>query len=111
MNTLSKTDQDAGEPSNGTRIKQAEARTNLANSRTNEANTRTQQAENREHAMRASELSYRRLFEAARDGILILDADTGRITDVNPFLVELLGFSTGEMIGKTVGELSPRKDM
>jgi PAS domain S-box-containing protein len=61
--------------------------------------------------LRASELSYRRLFEAARDGILILDADTGRINDVNPFLVELLGFSRLEMLGKTVGELSPFKDI
>lgn len=59
----------------------------------------------------ASELSYRRLFEAARDGILILEEDTGRITDVNPFLTELLGFSRDEMGGKTVGELSPFKDL
>ncbi|MGB7749488.1 MAG: PAS domain-containing protein, partial [Verrucomicrobiia bacterium] len=51
-----------------------------------------------EQALRASELSYRRLFEAARDGILILDVDTGRINDVNPFLVKLLGFSRGEMV-------------
>ena len=64
-----------------------------------------------EEAIRASELRYRRLFEAARDGILILDADTGRISDVNPFLIELLGFSHGEMVGKTVGELSPFKDI
>ena len=64
-----------------------------------------------EQALRASELSYRRLFEAARDGILILDVDTGRINDVNPFLVKLLGFSRGEMVGKTVGELSPFKDI
>src|SRR5580698_4160176 len=62
-------------------------------------------------ALHASELSYRRLFEAARDGILILDAETGRINDVNPFLVELLGFSRNEMVGKTVGELSPFKDI
>jgi PAS domain S-box-containing protein len=62
-------------------------------------------------ALRASELSYRRLFEAAQDGILILDVATGRITDVNPFLVGLLGFSHSEMVGKTVGELSPFKDM
>jgi len=60
-----------------------------------------------ERALRASELSYRRLFEAAQDGILILDADTGRINDVNPFLIKLLGFSHDEMVGKTVGELSP----
>jgi PAS domain S-box-containing protein len=58
-----------------------------------------------------SELSYRRLFEAAQDGILILELDTGRITDVNPFLSKLLGFSHSEMVGKTVGELSPFKDM
>jgi PAS domain S-box-containing protein len=63
-----------------------------------------------EQALRASELSYRRLFEAAGDGILILNVDTGRISDVNPFLVELLGFSRSEMVGKTVGELSPFKD-
>ena len=64
-----------------------------------------------ELALCRSELGYRRLFEAARDGILILEAETGRITDVNPFLVELLGFSRSEMIGKTVGELSPFKDI
>jgi PAS domain S-box-containing protein len=64
-----------------------------------------------EQALLASEISYRRLFEAAQDGILILDVDTGRITDVNPFLAELLGFSHAEMIGKTVGELSPFKDI
>jgi PAS domain S-box-containing protein len=64
-----------------------------------------------EKALRASELGYRRLFEAAKDGILILDVDTGRITDVNPFLFKLLGFSRSEMIGKTVGELSPFKDI
>ena len=64
-----------------------------------------------EQALRASELSYRRLFEAARDGILILDFDTGRITDANPFLAGLLGLSHAEMVGKTVGELSPFKDV
>ena len=58
-----------------------------------------------------SELRYRRLFEAAKDGILILNVDTGRITDVNPFLFTLLGFSRSDMIGKTVGELSPFKDI
>jgi PAS domain S-box-containing protein len=100
------------------RTKQAEVRTELANTRADEANTRTKRAELRtekaetsEQRMRASELSYRRLFEAARDGILILDVDTGRIDDVNPFLVELLGFPHSEMVGKTVGELSPFKDI
>ena len=64
-----------------------------------------------EQLLRASELRYRRLFEAARDGILILDFATGRVTDVNPFLSELLGFTHAEMVGKTVGELSPFKDL
>jgi PAS domain S-box-containing protein len=59
----------------------------------------------------ASELRYRRLFETAQDGILILEADTGRVSDVNPFLVKLLGFSREEMVGKTVGELSPFRDV
>jgi PAS domain S-box-containing protein len=62
-------------------------------------------------ALRSSEIRYRRLFEAARDGILILNVKDGRITDVNPYLVELLGFSKSEMVGKTVGELSPFKDI
>jgi PAS domain S-box-containing protein len=72
---------------------------------------KAKQAEARSEMMRASELSYRRLFEAARDGIMILDVETGRVEDVNPFLVELLGFSRSEIIGKTVGELSPFKDI
>src|SRR5664279_298975 len=61
--------------------------------------------------LRAYETSYRRLFEAAKDGILILDVDTGRINDVNPFLFNLLGFSRSEMVDKTVGELSPFRDI
>ena len=102
-----------------TRTEQAETRAEQARTRTEEAELRTAQAELRkeqaetrgEQAIMASELSYRRLFEAAKDGILILDADTGRINDANPFLVELLGFSHSEMVGKTVGELSPFKDI
>ena len=93
------------------RTEQANTRTTEANTRTGQADLRTEKAEMQTEALRASELSYRRLFESARDGILILDADTGRITDVNPFLVELLGYSHGEMFGKTVGELSPFKDI
>src|ERR1700679_1896577 len=64
-----------------------------------------------EQALRASELSYRRLFEAARDGILILDVDTGGINDVNPFLIELLGFSRDELIGTSVWNLGPSRDV
>jgi PAS domain S-box-containing protein len=80
--------------------------------RTEQAEARSEQAETRsEQAVRDSEVSYRRLFEAAKDGILILDVETGRINDVNPFLIELLGFSRREILGKTVGELSPFRDI
>jgi len=48
----------------------------------------------------ASELRYRRLFETAQDGILILDAETGQIADVNPFLMDMLGYSKDELLGK-----------
>ena len=63
-----------------------------------------------EQALQFSELRYRRLFEAARDGILILESDTGRISDVNPFLVVMLGFSHDELVGTPVWELGPVKD-
>jgi PAS domain S-box-containing protein len=96
---------DAKVPGHDTRIRQAEARTDEANTRTAEVEARSVQA------LLVSELRYRRLFEAAQDGILILDVDTGRITDVNPFLTKLLGFSHAEMVGHTVGELSPFKDI
>jgi len=55
--------------------------------------------------LRTSELRYRRLFEAARDGILILDAVTLKITDVNPFMTELLGYSYAEFLGKELWEI------
>jgi len=58
-----------------------------------------------------SERNYRRLFEAAKDGILILDVVTGRIAEANPFIANLLGISQEKMRGKTVGELSPFKDL
>lgn len=63
-----------------------------------------------EKALRASELTYRRLFETAKDGILILDAGTGRIIEVNPYLIELLGYSHGELVGKRLWEIGPFRD-
>ncbi|HEX3094202.1 MAG TPA: PAS domain S-box protein, partial [Candidatus Angelobacter sp.] len=64
-----------------------------------------------EAAIRDSEARYRRLFEAAQDGILVLDADTGLITDVNPFLMELLDYSREEFLGKALWEIGPFKDV
>src|SRR5512141_1226404 len=64
-----------------------------------------------QEALAASEIRYRRLFEMAKDGILILDADTGRITDANPFLQELLGYSHAELLGKRLWEIGPFRDI
>jgi two-component system, chemotaxis family, CheB/CheR fusion protein len=63
-----------------------------------------------EYEMETSELRYRRLFETARDGILILDAATGQISDVNPFLIEMLGYQKEEFLGRRLWEISPFKD-
>jgi len=41
--------------------------------------------------MRVSEIRYRRLFEAAHDGVLILDSVSRKIIDANPFITDLLG--------------------
>jgi PAS domain S-box-containing protein len=57
-----------------------------------------------------SELRYRRLFEAAHDGILILDPQTRRIVDVNPFLVSFLGYTHAEFLGKELFEIGLLKD-
>lgn len=58
-----------------------------------------------------SEARYRRLFETAKDGILILDGDTGRITDANPYLQDMLGYSKTELIGKALWEIGPVQDI
>jgi two-component system, cell cycle sensor histidine kinase and response regulator CckA len=64
-----------------------------------------------EETLRDSEIQYRRLFEAAKDGILILDAETGMILDVNPFLVEMLGYSHKQLLGKKIWDLGLFKDI
>jgi PAS domain S-box-containing protein len=63
-----------------------------------------------DRAMRISELRYRRLFEAAFDGILLLNAETAQIEDVNPFLVNLLGYSREEFLGKKLWEIGAFRD-
>ncbi len=53
---------------------------------------------------RAAEARYRRLFEAARDGIIILDAATGEVTDINPFIEQLSGYSRDRVVGLKLWE-------
>lgn len=95
--------EDANVPGQDTRIKQVEKRTDQANTRTEQAEARSVQA------ILASELRYRRLFETAQDGILILDAETGQVVDANPFMKDLLGYSQEEFLGKKLWEIGPFK--
>jgi PAS domain S-box-containing protein len=60
--------------------------------------------------MRVSENRYRRLFEAAHDGVLLLDPSTNRIIDANPFMTRLLGYSRDQLIGKELFEIGLLKD-
>ena len=64
-----------------------------------------------EKAFIASETRYRRLFESAKDGILILDAKTGMIDDVNPFLINMLGYSKEDFIEKKIWDIGSFKDI
>ncbi len=64
-----------------------------------------------EQALQASETRYRRLFESAKDGILILDAESGQIEDVNPFLIALLGYPHEDFVGKHLWEIGAFKDI
>ena len=64
-----------------------------------------------DEALKRSETRYRRLFETAQDGILLLDADTGQILDVNPFLLKMLEYSHKDFLGKKLWEIGPFRDI
>jgi len=64
-----------------------------------------------QEALGASETRYRRLFEASRDGILLLDPDTGTITDANPFVLNMLGYTAEELLGKKLWDVGPFRDV
>jgi PAS domain S-box-containing protein len=59
----------------------------------------------------ASETRYRRLFETAQDGILILNAKTGQIDDVNPYMMDMLHYSREEFLGMKLWEIGAFKDI
>ena len=63
-----------------------------------------------ENKMRISEVRYRRLFEAAKDGVLLLDPGTCMITDANPFMTALLGYAHDQLVGKQLFEIGLLKD-
>lgn len=63
-----------------------------------------------EISLRESETRYRRLFEAAHDGVLLLDPGTRQITDANPFMTKLLGCPHAQLVGKELFEIGLLKD-
>lgn len=67
--------------------------------------------ESAEVKLRNSEMRYRRLFETSQNGILVFDIHTGRIVDVNPYLIKLLGFSYDVLLEKQLWEIGLFKDV
>ena len=55
----------------------------------------------------AAEVQYRRLFESAKDGIIVLESPSGVVVDVNPFFLELSRYPRTEIVGKRFSELRP----
>lgn len=71
------------------------------------ANTDLTKQKQSEEELKNSESRFRRLFEAAKDGILIIDYNSQIILQANPFIEDLLGYPSGEMVGKTISEINP----
>ncbi len=63
-----------------------------------------------EEQLRVSENRYRRLFETSTDGILIVDAHSGLITDVNPFMLHLLGTSREQIVNQALWQIGLLSD-
>jgi PAS domain S-box-containing protein len=70
--------------------------------------TKQRQAEAK---LKGSEVRYRRLFESAKDGILILDAATATISDANPFIGDMLGYLHDEFLGKELWQIGLFEDI
>ncbi|HXO85094.1 MAG TPA: PAS domain S-box protein [Gemmatimonadales bacterium] len=64
----------------------------------------------RDRALKASEIRYRRLFETAPYGILVLDAETGVVIDVNPCLCQMLGVNPGDLIEQPLWSVAAFKN-
>jgi len=61
--------------------------------------------------IRNAQIRSHQIFESSKEGILILDAISGYITDINPFLIELIGFDYEELIGKELWEIGVFKNI
>ena len=67
--------------------------------------------ENQKNNLEIYEKRYRRLFEAAKDGIIILNADNAMITDVNPFLITMLGYTKEQFLNKHIWDISAKENI
>ncbi|MFP4143123.1 MAG: PAS domain S-box protein [Thermoplasmata archaeon] len=65
----------------------------------------------KEKRLEASEERYRRLFETAQDGMLILNAESGKIKDANPYIQDLIGYSKEELVGRELWEIGTFKSV
>jgi len=74
-------------------------------------NNQNKEIESHNKNIQFLEKRYRRLFESSKDGILILDAVSGMIVDVNPFLIEMLGYSKELFIKKNIWDISAFKNI
>jgi len=96
-------------------MEELKAKLEAAERQVNEVNEvlQTQAAELRQakEKLKISEIHYKHLFETVKEGILILDADTGQIFDVNPFLSEILGYSYEDFLGRKFWEIGFLKNI
>ena len=67
--------------------------------------------ENKKKNLQVFEKRYRRLFESAKDGIIILNADNGVIVDVNPFLINMLGYSKENFLTKHIWDIGTKENI
>ena len=64
----------------------------------------------REDEVLVSEIRYRRLFETAHDGVLILDPATGKIIDANPVMTRMLGRRHDRLVGQMLFQVGLLRD-
>jgi diguanylate cyclase (GGDEF)-like protein/PAS domain S-box-containing protein len=61
--------------------------------------------------LHVSELYYRRLFESAKDGIVLLDLASGNISDVNDSVVDMLGYTRDHYVKKKFLDVLPFRNI
>ena len=69
------------------------------------------ETDNKKKDLQVFEKRYRRLFESAKDGIIILNADNGVIVDVNPYLINMLGYSKEQFLSKHIWDIGTKENV